>query len=126
MMMMNRADFRFFLNNAGYCTPPGRAACALSLARAEAYAEAMGWEFCWEYDECFYGYCNEWLGCQDDCKKEHEVLFCLLKDADGTMLQCLGGIADADRNYRRVIEAELAAEALASLPASTFGIGKAA
>lgn len=27
--------FRFFLQNAGYATPPGRAACALALARAE-------------------------------------------------------------------------------------------
>jgi hypothetical protein len=26
--------FRFFLEHAGYATPPGRAACALALARA--------------------------------------------------------------------------------------------
>jgi hypothetical protein len=35
-----RARFGFFLEHAGYATPPGRAACALGLARAEAAFEA--------------------------------------------------------------------------------------
>jgi hypothetical protein len=45
--MTTRERFRFFLEHAGYATPPGRAACALELARAEqglecalAYGEA--------------------------------------------------------------------------------------
>jgi hypothetical protein len=35
-----RQRWRFFLENAGYATPPGRAACALELARAEELLEA--------------------------------------------------------------------------------------
>ena len=34
-----RERFRFFLEHAGYCTPPGRAACALGSARAEELLE---------------------------------------------------------------------------------------
>ena len=34
-----RAAFRFFCEQAGYATPPGRAACALELARAEELLE---------------------------------------------------------------------------------------
>jgi hypothetical protein len=47
--------------------------------------------------------------------------------SDGNVLQCLGGIDAAfDKHARRVFEAELASEAMACLPAATFGIGKAA
>lgn len=35
MSSVDRKTFRFFLENAGYASPPGRAACALDLARAE-------------------------------------------------------------------------------------------
>jgi hypothetical protein len=34
--------WRFFLENAGYATPPSRAVCALELARAEQWAEQEG------------------------------------------------------------------------------------
>jgi hypothetical protein len=51
----------------------------------------------------------------------------LMTKADGNVLQCLGGIDAAfDKHARRVFEAELASEAMACLPAATFGIGKAA
>jgi hypothetical protein len=33
---VSRTDFQRFLNAGGYCTPPGRAACALSSARTLA------------------------------------------------------------------------------------------
>ena len=39
--------YRFFKDNAGYATPPGCAACALSLARAEIAAEQEGLTFEW-------------------------------------------------------------------------------
>jgi hypothetical protein len=42
----------------------------------------------------------------------HEVLWCALVDAEGAQLASLGGTIDPDRDYRRVIEAELALEAL--------------
>lgn len=34
-----RDRFRFHLEHGGYCTPPGRAACALGAARAESLLE---------------------------------------------------------------------------------------
>lgn len=37
-----RDRFRFMLEHAGYCTPPGRAACALELAKAEELLEEAG------------------------------------------------------------------------------------
>jgi hypothetical protein len=40
------------------------------------------------------------------------VLCCVLKDGDGNVLASLCGITDPDSNYRRVVEAELASEAL--------------
>lgn len=39
MATVDRSAFRFFFAHAGYSSPPGRAACALSLARAEALLE---------------------------------------------------------------------------------------
>jgi hypothetical protein len=43
--------FRFFLEHAGYATPPGRAACALALARAEHVAKDIAdATFEWEDD----------------------------------------------------------------------------
>lgn len=109
--MIDRRAFRFFLNKAGYCTPPGRAACALSLARAEAIAEERGWTAEWFHDEDGdLGDHDFW--CRKDCGKSHEIKVCLLRDEDGKVLASLCGIIDADRDYRRVVEAELADEAL--------------
>lgn len=53
---MNRQKrFQFFLKNAGYCTPPGRATCALQLAKAEEEKEnkieSGEWKFEWQQDE---------------------------------------------------------------------------
>jgi len=51
---IDREAWRFFLDNAGYGTPPGRVACAAALARVEARAEreemAGRLRFVWEYD----------------------------------------------------------------------------
>lgn len=126
-MPVSRSAFRFFLHNAGYCTPPGRAACALSLAKAEAYAEAAGWSFRWEYDAhghmCMRDH-DEW--CREGCRKEHEIEGCSVVDGRGEELASCWGIIDACRDYRRVMQAELASEAMADMPAAAFGIGKAA
>jgi hypothetical protein len=114
--------FRFFLQHAGYATPPGRAACALSLARAEHVARDIAdATFEWEYDtdqpiedlldssifrseEEFKTYCDRY---RDD------VSVCLLRDAKGEVRASLCGIIGADSKYRRVVEAELALEAFA-------------
>lgn len=114
MKKVCRRAFRFFLENAGYCTPLGRAACALSLARAEQHAEAAGWFFSWDCDlDGDLGDHEYW--CREDCGKDHQIEFCLLRDAEGAVLASLCGIIDADSDYRRVIEAGLASEALADL-----------
>ena len=105
MTKLERA-FHFFFENAGYIVGQ-RAACALSLARAEQYAEDNDWKAVWEWDDDAD---LSWMS-DDERQQEHEVLGCVLKDAAGNVLASLWGIVDADSNYRRVIEAELAAEA---------------
>ena len=84
------------------------------LARAEEYADAQEWTFTWEYDP------SPDLSWCDDCAKrshlrpghEHpEVFTCLLRDESGKALASLGSI-EGDRNYRRVVQAELALEAM--------------
>lgn len=95
--------YEFFRKHAGYVVGKS-AAGALALARAEAAACALGWEVEWEHD----GF--EWDGEGD---APEEVLAAVLKDEDGNVLEVLGGIGDPDRNYARVVEAELALEALA-------------
>jgi hypothetical protein len=94
MNKVTRAAFRFFLENAGYCTPPGRAACALSLAKAEETAEARGWACDWAWDDDGdLGDHEYW--CKKDCRKEHQVEFCLLRDENGLVIGSLSGIIDA-------------------------------
>lgn len=104
----------FFRKHAGYAVRPGESKTraktrgAQALARAEAEAEARGWTVDWEHDP------EEWQG---DVERPFEVLTAVLRDADGQVLASLGGIGmtgnrKTDRDYGRVIEAELADEAL--------------
>jgi hypothetical protein len=48
----------------------------------------------------------------EDREKIKEVLVATLKDAEGSVLASVGGIIDPDKNYGRVVEAELALQAL--------------
>jgi hypothetical protein len=48
----------------------------------------------------------------DDSYEPKEVLGAVLRDEHGHVLASLWGIADPDRNYKRVVEAELTLEAL--------------
>lgn len=80
---------------------------AINLARAEKIAEGEGWEAEWEDDP------EEWDG---DTERPFEVLNCLLKDEQGDVIASLGSIgmsgnARQDRDYTRLVEAELALEA---------------
>jgi hypothetical protein len=97
--------YRFFFENAGYIVGH-RAACALSLARAEQHALDNDWESEWVADDCPD---LSWMS-DDDRNQPHEVLGCILRDADGNVLASLWGIVDADRAYMRVVEAELASD----------------
>jgi hypothetical protein len=115
--MIDRTAFRFFLENGGYCTSPGRVACAAELARAESYARANGWTVQWEDDRDID---DSWMS-ESERARAHTWECALLQDESGRVLEALGGIVDADSAYRRVIAAELASEAMATaLRAETF------
>ncbi len=119
----NRAAYDFFKEHAGGIV--GQASVgAANLARAEKIAYDLGWTVDWEGDYSS----PDMLGDHDYwCKGNrveyddgwrtvecnHEVTCALLRAEDGEVLGSLGGIIDASRDYRRVIEAELAAEAIA-------------
>jgi hypothetical protein len=113
-------DQFFFYQNAGYSydskteTPEqGRLRCARELAEAEAIAQRLEYVYEWEFDECPD---LSWMS-DEEREQEREVLCCRIVDPENTRysLASLCGITDADRNYGRVIEAELAAEAIANL-----------
>jgi hypothetical protein len=121
------ADELFFYEHAGYSygkgemPEQGRIQCAKDLALAESGGQAKGWAYEWIWDECPD---LSWMD-EEERTKEHEVLVCLLLDREPTghdshgwptgakVLQSLGNITDPDRNYSRVVEAELADEQLA-------------
>ena len=104
----------FFRKHAGYSMRPGESKAKAqtrggqALARAEAEAKARGWTVDWEDDP------EEWQG---DVERPFEVLTAVLRDASGQVLASLGGNGMTgnrkdDADARRVIEAELADEAL--------------
>lgn len=109
----------FHYDNGGYSYDPaterpedGRARCALAAAGAEAWAREQGIEFRWSDDWHVTDHATE-FDCYDDGGPETcELCAAYLGD---TMLACLGCIDDASDEYRRVIEADLAAEARAEL-----------
>ncbi len=122
-------DFKFFRDNAGYIVGE-RAMSAISLARAEKYSQAREWYVVWEFED----YSDDHLGDHSYwCTKErsyealseydmheamafehtHDVTYAVLKDTNYEPLSSLGGIIDPGTNYARVIEAELASEAIA-------------
>ena len=128
-----RAAIQFFAEHACYCTPPGRMACAKSLAIAEQRAKEMGLTFVWEPE------CEPWDGeyplAPTDllewvaCYQRTEV--CAHSDSGmcdrpkcARMLASLGMVATTGYSdpYRRVIEAELASEALDTLDAERDAI----
>lgn len=103
----------FFLAHGGSSTKPGetrqqgRRRSAIALARAEAEAATRGWSVEWEGDPEPYQ--------MGDAEGEapSEVYGAVLRDEHGTVIASLWGIGDPTRAYRRVVEAELASEALA-------------
>jgi hypothetical protein len=113
-----QAAYYFFLRNAGFGYDPktetkqqGRSKNARNLATAERDARAYGFTFVWDSDwhvgshkqEYGYGYDREPSSCES----------CVCYAPNGDNLGSLGCIDDATDSYRRVIEAELAMEALA-------------
>jgi hypothetical protein len=109
----DRRAYDFFYRHAGYGYGPGetpeqgRKKGAAALAKAEQEATARGWTVKWEEDP------EGWDSIGDiDPDDVREILSAVLYDEDGKVLESLGGIVNPDRNYSRVVEAELALEAL--------------
>ena len=105
---------RFFAANAGYSVPPGRMACAKSLAEAEALAEEIGLTVTWETDQYpDLDFCIE-KDRKDFEAGRFEILSAHIEGDGGEILASLGGIwiKPSDKSYRRVVEAELFQEAL--------------
>jgi hypothetical protein len=106
---------QFFYDEAGYSygmneTPEeGRRRGAAVLAAAERAINKFNWHVNWiNGDDC--------IGCDcgTDCKcctgEPHDCYQAVLKDEEGKYLASLGSICEPSWNYRRVIEANLAAE----------------
>lgn len=112
--------YTFFLKHAGYSYDPvretpiqGRRRCARALAQAEKHAREQDWQYAWIFDE------DGCIGCdcgQADCAcstgAAHESLICVLRDDIGRIRATLGSVCNPTREYRRVVEAELALEVM--------------
>lgn len=111
--------YRFFSAHAGYCTPPGRAACALADARAEIAAKRIGLVFVWEDDPMGHAEVRSdirrGLMSREDMPDRIESCTVYKRGNMKRPLASLCGIWDADATYKRVVEAELAKAGLEEL-----------
>lgn len=122
--MISLRAWKFFLENAGYATPPGRAVCALEFAKAEQWANDNGIEFWLEDDpDADASFVETW--CAADRTRwnaaEHHAytMSCYRPCPDHgwdckhrEVLASLCGIFDPTDDYLRVVRAELALEAM--------------
>jgi len=113
----NLAAFKFFYANAGTSYNPatetkaqGKARGARRLAKAERLARQLGYTFRWGDDWTCGDHTKEY-DCYEDGSPE-TCEYCQMLDPAGKVVQSLGCIDDATREYRRVVEAELALEEL--------------
>lgn len=111
MTTRDQKAFKFFREHAGYGYDPttetpeqGRDRGARKLAAAERYAFENEWTHEWRIDESG---CN----CDTDTPCE-KTSVCVLYDTNANIIASLSGICDPTAEYRRVIEAELAMEAM--------------
>lgn len=98
---------QFFFDNAGFSFDPktetkeqGMERGAVELAKAMHFALDQNWTFEWGTDEDGH-----------ECDEDHSVEYCQLNDGN-ILLQSLSGICGATVDYRRVVEAELALQAM--------------
>lgn len=99
----------FFRTHGGYVNPVDAEKSAQKLAYAEACAKKAGWRCEWQDDPDPYN-----MG-DAEAEMPKEVLGCVLKDAKNKHLASLWGIGDPSFDYMRIVEAELASEALADV-----------
>lgn len=134
MIARIREAFRFHLQHGGYCTPPGRAQCALDLARAEQTARDLNLRVEWqEEDENPLDVFGDDPDTRAQVRRiregESDLLFARVPDpTDGSPYAALAslGMIELSRDdrdpYRRVVEAELLSEAVAVLRARLEGV----
>lgn len=113
---------QFFSKHAGGSYTPGKETraqgkrrLAQRLAKAEREAFSRGWRVDWDQEmDPDLSWCDECSSGEHD-KYEHmnSTESAVLRDEEGRVLASLGNIDRPDRNYRRLVEAELADEALA-------------
>jgi hypothetical protein len=116
-MRVSRRAFQFFLRHAGYVVGK-RAQGALRLARAEYALHTHDTaEAVWMPDmDCD----DSWMTDEERAQSHTWETCAIVMPCDEHGISCrhskyvvsVGGVVDADSDYRRVIEAELAAEAL--------------
>ena len=106
--------YLFFLRNAGSSYNPEtqtkqqrRSETARLLAKAERDARALGYTFEWQDDWSVRDHVKE-FNCYTKQPSPRILCTCLMLDSNGEVVQSLGCIDDATREYRRVVEAELA------------------
>lgn len=112
---------QFFRDHAGYSVPPGRMACAITLAKAELVANARGWSVQWEPED---------LDPADSFDRQEDIdavrsgkwlwLYAYV-DVDGEHGASLGGITLTGWSdpYKRVIEAQLFSEVINTIETET-------
>jgi hypothetical protein len=107
---------QFFYDHAGWGYHPdketpeeGRRRGARALVEAERYARDHDWWYRWDSELGMIDHVTEFV-CYDTEPETCES--CALYAEDGELLGSLGCIDDATPEYRRVVEAELALEAM--------------
>jgi hypothetical protein len=120
-----RSAWRFFCDNAGYANPPGKAVNAMQLAKAEAEGKRLGLRFDWMADPHARADVDADVRAghrgKDTLPEKVEACLAYGPDDDKLVLAGLSGIEDASDAYRRVVEAELAWEALDYLNVGELG-----
>lgn len=113
--------FKFFREHAGHSVPPGRAMCALELARAEEWGESLDDRLTieWQYDDVPYDPGDAYTS--DEAARLFESgewtgpYGCVVR-LDGEIRASLWGIVvgpqETDDPYCRVVAAELVDELL--------------
>jgi len=116
----NTEAVAFFRENAGFSYDPktetkrqGKERCAREYAAAEVWAKDNDLTVIWEHDSegCIGCDCDN-PECDCSTGADHETFWACLRDTEGEHLASLSCICKPDSNYRRVVEAELASEAM--------------